>query len=186
MAEGKTVFKGLSEKGKEIIIRYPKLDDAKLMWEYINTLSKERTFIGYQGEEISLEEEVAFLTSQLENITKKKGIMLLVISEEKVVGVSAITSKRLIEKHIGVFGISIALEFRGEGIGSKLMELVIKEATENIPELEMITLGVFANNPLAKEMYTKFGFVEYGMLPKGIKLEQGHQDHIFMYKKVKE
>lgn len=184
MNKGKIVFTGQSEKGKEIIIRYPQDGDAQLMQQYINIISKERTFISFQGEEISLEDETSFLNSQLGKIEKGKAVLLLVISDGKVVGISGLEMGQRIERHIGIFGISVAKDFRGEGIGSQLMELVMSEANQNIPELEIVTLGVFANNPLAKEMYTKFGFVEYGILPQGIILEQGHQDHIFMYKIV--
>lgn len=184
MGEGKIVFKGESEKGKEIIIRYPKKDDVQAMCEYINTLSKERTFIRYQGEEVSLEEETKYLNSQLEKIFQNRAVLLLVFCEGKLIGISGIEMKDRIEKHIGVFGISIAKQFRGEGIGSKLMELVIDEAKKNLTGLEIITLGVFSNNSLAKEMYKKFGFVEYGSLPKGVKLENGYADHVFMYKLI--
>lgn len=186
MGEGKIVFKGESEKGKEIIIRYPKKDDVQAMWEYINTLSKERTFIIYQGEKVPLKDEEKFLNSLLKKITKRKAVQLLVVHDGKVIGISDITMKERIERHIGVFGITIAKGFRGERIGSKLMETVINEAKRNLPQLEIIILGVFANNNLAKQMYKNFGFIEYGTLPNGVKLENGYADHVFMYKVVKE
>ena len=184
--KGKIVFKGKTKIGKEIIIRYSTKEDVKLMWEYINTLSQERTFISYQGEEVSLEDEEKFLNTLLEKIAKKQAVQLMAIYDQKIVGISDIILKERIEKHIGIFGITVSKDFRGEGIGSQLMQLVIDEAQRNIPQLEIITLGVFANNDLAKNMYKKFGFVEYGMIPKGIKLENGHADHVFMYKVVKE
>lgn len=184
MEEGKIVQRS-NFQGKEIVFRYPTKGDLKSMWEYINAVSKERTFISFQGEEISLEEEENFLKSQLERISNNQSVLILVISEGKVIGISGIDMKTRIEKHIGVFGVSIAKQFRGEGIGSKLVELVIKEAEQNITQLEIITLGVFSNNNLAKEMYKKFGFIEYGSLPKGVKLEDSYVNHDHMYKVVK-
>ncbi|MBI4009334.1 GNAT family N-acetyltransferase [Candidatus Roizmanbacteria bacterium] len=185
MEEGKIVFEGKSDKGKNIIIRYPTKTDLKAMWEYINTLSKERTYITFQGEKLTLEEEEKFLKTHLEKISKNQAVLLLVFHEGKLIGNSGIDLKERVEKHIGVFGITIAKGFRGEGIGVKLMELVISEAEKNLPNLEIITLGVFASNDVAKEMYKKFGFVEYGNLPKGLKLENGYVDHIYMYKTTK-
>ena len=185
MEEGKIVFKGKSDNGKEIIIRYPAKKDLKAMWEYINTLSKERTYITFQGEEVSLKEEEKFLESYLEKISKNKAIMLLAFYEGRLIGNSGIELKDKIEKHIGIFGITVAVGFRGEGIGSKLMELVLKEAKNNLPDLEIITLGVFGSNDLAKEMYQRFGFLEYGNLPNGVKLENGYVDYSYMYKTTK-
>ena len=37
----------------KIIFRYPTKKDLKAMWEFINTISKEKTFIRFQGEAIS-------------------------------------------------------------------------------------------------------------------------------------
>lgn len=90
-----------------------------------------------------------------------------------------------IDKHNGIFGISIAKDFRKEGIGSLLMKLVMEEAVKQMCQLEIITLGVFGNNSIAQKMYEKFGFHEYGNLPNGVKLPDGYVDHVYMYKKIK-
>ena len=180
----KVVFEGKSDKGVDIIIRYPIKDDAKTMYEYINTLSTERTFIRFQGEQVSLEHETKFLNSQLERIAKEESVQLHVLSGNKIIGISEIDMKDKVERHVGALGISIAKEYRGQGIGSLLMKLVIEEAIKNIPQLRIITLGVFSNNSLAKDMYKKFGFVEYGNLPSGVKLGDKYVGHIYMYKKL--
>lgn len=180
--EGKVVFEGKTKDGQEIIIRYPAKTDLQAMWEYINALSKERTFIRFQGEEISLEDEEKYLNSFLEKISQRKAVKLLVICDEKIIGISDVTMKDLAQKHIGVFGITVAKNFRGQGIGKMLMELMLKEAQKNLLQLEIIILDVFGSNNLAKKMYQKFGFVEYGLLPKGLKLEKGYADDVLMYK----
>lgn len=182
--EGKIVFQGKTSKNNSIIVRYPKSSDAKAMHEYINTLSKERTFIRFQGEEISFNEETKFLKKQLQKITKNMSVQLLVFSNENLIGISGIEMGEKIDKHNGIFGISIAKDYRKEGIGSLLMKLVIDEAIKNMPQMEIITLGVFGNNHIAKKMYDEFGFREYGNLPNGVKLPDGYVDHIYMYKKI--
>lgn len=48
--EGKVVFEGKTDKGFPIVIRYPKISDLDQALKYINELSKEQTFILYQGE----------------------------------------------------------------------------------------------------------------------------------------
>jgi RimJ/RimL family protein N-acetyltransferase len=155
------------------------------MMEYINLLSKEQTFINYQGEVITLEEEKKYLTKQLERMTNHETVQLLVFSGEKLIGISGVDMGNRVEKHVGVFGLSIAKEFRGEGIGTTLMKHVLKEAEENIPQLKIIILGVFSNNPLAKSLYEKIGFIEYGNLPGGILHRDVYVDHVYMYKVIR-
>lgn len=170
-------------KDSRIIIRYPFKDDLLQMCEFINTLSKEKTFIRYQGEEITLKEEKEYLNKLLKNIKAKKSIQLSVYSNNQLIGSSTLELGDKIERHVGLFGITIAKDFRGQGIGKLLMELTIKEAQKKLSGLKIIKLGVFANNPKALEMYKKFGFIEYGRLPKGIITGNNELiDHIYMYK----
>lgn len=183
--EGKVVFKGCTKDGREYLIRYPQSGDAPAMAEYINTLSQEKTFVRYQGEKISLESEEKYLKGQLEKIQKNQTVQLLVICESKVVGVTSIDLRDKTESHEGVFGISISKEFRNHGIGKIFMKLILEEAERNLPSLKIITLEVFANNPIAQEMYKKFGFQEFGMLPGGIVYKGKYIDRIYMYKKVR-
>ncbi len=169
----------------KIVFRYPTKKDLRAMWEYINTLSQERTFIRFQGENISLEEEEKYLNSLLEKIAKKQAVQLLAVCGGEIVGISDVVMKDKTEKHLGIFGITIAKNTRGQGIGTRLMEMIIDEARRNLPQLEILVLDVFANNDLAKSMYKKFGFVEYGLLLNGIKLENGYADDVLMYKVVR-
>lgn len=147
---------------------------------------QERTFIRFQGEQVNKEDEEKYLNSQLERIKSKLTVQLLVFCEGKLIGISGIDMKDKIESHIGLFGITINNDFRGEGIGSMLMKTVIEEAIKNLPMLEIIILAVYAENNLAREMYKNFGFLEYGNLPKGIKRDPSYSDHTFMYKVIKE
>ena len=181
----KIVYQGKSKKGKEVLIRYPQIGDEKEMWRYINELSKEKTFVRFQGEEISLEDEAKYLQSQLEKVKTKKTVQLLVFNNEELMGISGVDMRDKTEKHVGILGISIAKDFRGEGLGKLLMELILKEAEKEIPQFKMVTLEVYSTNDIAKKMYNKFGFIEYGRLPKGIKRGGDYEDAILMYKNIK-
>lgn len=169
---------------KDIIFRYPTKDDLKTVWEYINTISKEQTFILFQGEQISLEMEEKWLEGELKKIKEGKAVQIFAFVDNKLVGVSGITMKDRAEKHIGLFGITLAKDFRGKGIGTVLMEKVLNEAKKYLKGLKIIDLGVFGDNPVARGLYKKMGFVEYGILPKGILHKDKFVDHIYMYKDV--
>ena len=85
--EQNIVYAGKTSKEREIIIRYPTLSDAPEMWRYINELSQEKTFVRFQGEEISLEYETKFLNGELEKIKNKRAVQLLVFSYNTLIGI---------------------------------------------------------------------------------------------------
>ena len=180
----KTVFTGKTKTGKEIIIRYPKKGDEKEMWKYINQLSKEKTFVRFQGEEILLEDEENYLNSQLKRIEDKKSVTLLAFWGEELIAISGINMMDKTEKHIGIFGISVAKDYRNEGLGKLLMEIVFKQAKQEIPQLKIVTLEVYSKNSIAKRIYEGFGFKEYGLLPNGITRDNAFEDAILMYKNI--
>ncbi|OGG26204.1 hypothetical protein A2960_04470 [Candidatus Gottesmanbacteria bacterium RIFCSPLOWO2_01_FULL_39_12b] len=181
---GKIVYKGKSKKGNEIIIRYPEKSDLNELWRYINKLSKEKTFVRFQGEEITLKEEEKFVKDTLKKIREKKTIQLLVFHRDHLIGISGIEMYDKVVKHLGLFGISVENEYRSEGIGRQLMRCVIEEAKKHLPDLRIITLSHFAVNSVARKMYDDFGFKEYGKLPKGLFYRENYIDYIFMYKNI--
>lgn len=183
MRPGKIVYKGKSSTGKELLIRYLNKGDTQILLDYINTLSKEQTFIRFQGEQLTLEEEQKFVDKNIKGIEEKTAVQLLAFSEDKLIGVSGVYMSEKIEKHIGVFGISLSSEFRSEGIGTIVMEKVLEEA-KNLKGLKIITLTMFGFNDIAKKLYEKMGFREYGRLPKGIIYKGDFVDYVYMYKLV--
>ena len=87
--------------------------------------------------------------------------------------------------HVGLFGISLSKDFRGRGLGKKLMELVLEESKKNLKNLRILDLECFANNSIACDLYKSFGFKEYGRLPKGIAYNGDFVDAILMQYEVK-
>lgn len=183
---GKIILKTNSKSGKEIIFRYISIHDYKAMADYINTISDEKTFITYQGEKLEYAGEQKFVENELKQIENHKSVMLLALCDDKIIGVSGIDLKPRVENHVGVFGITIAKEFRGDGIGKIFMKLAIKEAIRNLTGLKIIILGVFANNSIAQSLYKKMGFIEYGNLPQGMKHRNEFVDHLEMYLNVED
>ena len=66
MEQGTIVLEGRSRQGKSILIRSLQQNDAEALCRYINALSSERTFVRFQGEQVSLEGERAYIASQLQ------------------------------------------------------------------------------------------------------------------------
>jgi ribosomal protein S18 acetylase RimI-like enzyme len=182
---GKVVFEGKTEKGLAVLIRYPRKEDLSELHRYINELSKEQTFIRYQGVQISLEDERGYLKTLLQNLKNFKEVKLLVFHQGELIGISDITLREFAMSHLGVFGITVAKNFRNMGVGKLLMKLVLEEAEKNLAVLRIIRLGIFANNPIAKELYETFGFKECGRLPEVFHHKESYVDEIIMFKKIK-
>lgn len=170
---------------KKITIRYLESTDLDGMLKFINELSQEKTFVSYQGEKITEQDEIAYIARQLKKMTDKQCVNLVVEADGVIVGSSHIELGEKTSKHIGRFGISISKDFRAKGLGRKLMELIVQEAADNLPDLEIVTLNVFGKNATAIQIYRKFGFLEYGRLPDGVKLENGYDEYVYMFKKVR-
>lgn len=183
MDQGKIIFQGETKTGRKLTIRYIKSDDVQILTDFINKASQEKTFITFQGEILSIEDEEKYVQSKIEAINKKEGVTLLAFIENNLVGSSGIELETKIKSHQGVFGIIIDHDYRGEGIGKNLMTVVIKEAIKNIKGLKIITLEVFGNNPIAHSLYKKMGFREFANLPQGLQYRGNFVDEILMYKK---
>lgn len=180
----KIVYQGKTKNGLDIIIRYLKEGDEKEMCKYINDLSREKTFVRFQGEEILLKDEIDYLNSQLKKVEAKKAITLLVFADNKLIAIADINMLDKTEKHLGALAISVAKDFRGEGIGKLLMELLLKEAEKELPGLKIVTLDVYQANSIAQNLYKEVGFIKYGMLPNGVTRNNTFEDRILMYKNI--
>lgn len=173
----------LSKKGNTVLFRPFKLSDIEETLSYINKISKEDTFICLSGEEITRDQEEKFLKETEQEFDEKKTIRIGAFLNGKLIGLCDIKKERQRASHVGVFGITIAKEFRQEGIGSALMDYVIKLAKDLIG-IKIVRLGVFANNPGALHLYGKMGFLEFGKLPGGILYKGDYIDHILLYKQI--
>lgn len=181
----KIIYQGKTKTGKEIIIRYPQARDELKLWEYVNKLSKEKTFVRLQGEEVSQNEETKYLNDQLLKVKNHQCVYLLTFCNSELISASEIHMLDKTEKHVGIFGIAILNGFRGEGIGKLVMELILREAEKEILDLKIVTLEVYATNEVAQNLYKKLGFVKYGKLPSGVMRNGAFEDRLMMYKNIR-
>lgn len=83
------------------------------------------------------------------------------------------------ERHKGhVWGVYVRPESRGKGVGSALMQEVVRRARE-LDGLEQITLVASANLP-AQHLYESVGFQSYGIEPHSLKIGNDYVDDILM------
>ena len=72
------------------MIRYPLRWDAETMCRYMNALSSEKTYIRFQGEKVTLEEEKRFLRLQMKRISNKVAVQLFAFAGEELIGIADI------------------------------------------------------------------------------------------------
>jgi len=184
MLSTEIIYTDKTKSCKTITFRYPTIDDVEILKNFINKISLEKTYISFQGEQTTFEEEQKWLESKLKNIENKKCVIVLGFIDDKLVVSTDIETGVFFAKHVGNFGIIVDIDYRSDGVGKIAMDLVIKEAIKNISNLKIIKLGVFSDNPIAPNLYIKMGFVEYGRLPGGAKHCEDFVDEILMYKEI--
>ncbi|OWJ96859.1 GNAT family N-acetyltransferase [Pseudomonas sp. A46] len=65
--------------------------------------------------------------------------------------------------HCGVIGMAVAVEWQGQGVGSRLLETVL-EVADNWMNLHRVELTVYTDNEAALTLYGRFGFESEGVL----------------------
>jgi len=80
--------------------------------------------------------------------------------------------------HMGELGIMVHRDWRGRGVGSALLEDALARSRG---KFEIVRLAVFVNNPRARALYERFGFVPYGRLPKALRRNGEFVDEDLLY-----
>ncbi len=171
-----------TKSGKTLTIRPLAAEDVDECMRYINILIAEDTFILMSGVPVTRDEEVKWLRGALKDVEDKQVVSLLVFDGQKLVANSSIKKRLRRISHIGDFGITVAKEYRGQGIGKQLMNLVLDDAWKI--GIQIAVLEAFGNNEIACAMYQALGFREFGRLPKSLVYQGKEIDLILMYKRL--
>ena len=83
-------------------------------------------------------------------------------------------------RHKGnIWGMYVAPEVRGKGIGRALMSAALERA-EKLAGLEQVLLAVVTTNDAARRLYLSLGFQPYGIERQVLKLANGYFDEELM------
>lgn len=78
-----------------------------------------------------------------------------------------------------LWGMYVRANARNSGLGRRLVETVVKHASERV---ELLQLTVVSENQIAYRLYANLGFVEYGREMKALRLDGRYYDEILMVK----
>lgn len=170
----------LLKDGRKYCLRNGTENDAHEVLDVFNLTHAETDYLlSYPDENsFTVEQEGAFLKAKTESSNE---IEIVAVVDGKIAGTAGIDAvgNKYKTKHRAEFGIGIAKEFWGLGLGRALTEACIECAKEaGYTQLE---LDVVSDNASAISLYKKVGFVEYGRNPKGFNSRiSGYQELVYM------
>ncbi len=152
--------------GTQCWLRSGTESDAQAVIDNFNLTHGETDYLLTYPDENSfnVEQEGKFLKEKAES--KNEVEILAVVNQTGVgtAGIDAVGTKFKL-RHRAEFGVSVAEEYWGLGIGGALLDACVECArAAGFTQLE---LDVVADNSRAISMYRKAGFVEFGRNPRG-------------------
>ena len=167
------------KNGKDILIREAIKEDAKEILDYLNMVGGESDNLLFGENEffMTLEEKEKFIEAS-KNSTSNG--MFVGIVDGKIVSLGNVrSSKKTRISHQGELAITVLRDYWGLGIGTLMMQEIINFAKAS-NQLEVLSLGVKAENVKGIALYKKLGFKEIGRFPKYFKIKGNYYDNILM------
>lgn len=157
-------------------ITYAKSELIPSFYEALAAVAKERIYI--EMIEAPPLEKVAKFQAEL---MSKNGPIYYAVENNKVVGwCDVFPEENPRQAHRGSLGMGLLPEYRGKGLGSKLLASVLEHSKKF--GLEKVELHVYTTNPPAVALYKKFGFEQEGLIQKYRKLDGQYFDCLAMAK----
>ena len=159
--------------GRKAVFRSPREEDIPGMLDYLYQTACETEFV------LRYPEECGKYTAEGEKALFDRvnasdcEAMLVCLADGEIAGTCQITWSRSIKTgHRAIVAIAIRRAWWGLGMGTRLMEELIRiaEANENILQIE---LGFIEGNARARALYEKMGFRITGVMVNAIRLKDG-------------
>jgi ribosomal protein S18 acetylase RimI-like enzyme len=162
---------------RELPIREATLDDAAEIAAFMNKLGEEKLDTINPRTHITVEREREFLQEALDN---PRAFYLIALDGESIAGMVDLHSGlKAHENHAAKLGISVSREWRGRGLGRRLMcEAIAK--TKRWEGFCRIELEVVPWNVNAIALYENLGFVREAVKKKGVNLRGCPEDEYQM------
>ena len=163
MKSGMIVEEFSVKDGRRVVLRTPRWEDLDELLGLINSLVEEKAQIVID-DKVTREEEADWLAGLLVRLEKGEVFFLVAEVDGRVVASSDLHVGRGTEVRAGNVGIVVKDGFRGVGIGTRMMQAILKFARNR--GLKVLVLSVFATNERAIHVYEKVGFVKCGRVPR--------------------
>ncbi len=169
-----------AKDGTRVVFREPRAEDARALMKFINSVIDEDMSGIMMDKQVTLPKEKAWLRKVLKEIRQRETVMLVVESEEEILGNCHVERHHMKLSHRAMIGIALSKEARGKGIGEALMGATIELTRKRMKGVESIDLFAFDYNKRAQKLYKKLGFVEVGRIPRAVKEGDRYFDELTM------
>ncbi len=163
----------------QVVIREARPDDGAQLVAYVQRLAAEpNIYIAMAAGEFTVtpEQEAEFLAGFA---ASANSLYLLAEAGGEIVGsLNCNGGKRRATRHSAELGMSIAQGWRGQGIGTQLMERAVAWARD--AGLLRLQLYTYVENAPAIPLYETFGFVVEGRLRKALWRDGAFHDDLVM------
>ncbi|MGE0172982.1 MAG: N-acetyltransferase family protein [Oligoflexales bacterium] len=178
-------LKALTKRSDAVVIRTAVLSDASQVLAIAREAMAEGIYTVVQVHEAWTVEQLQ--THIQEHLDGPAHLFLVADVEGTVVGsIDFSPGHRQRVAHTGEFGMTIAKEWREQGIGSLLLRALLGWA-EKAPEIDKVNLTVHSTNERAMGLYKKLGFKVEGRRTHDLKYgPDSYVDTVLMGRLVKE
>jgi len=170
----------LTKQQDRVVIRPVRTGDLDSLLTFVNAFAKEHTYMMISGLIFTRAQEKIYLESACKAKRKHEKIHWIALAGRKIVASAEVRRQPARKNHVGVIGVAVAKQWRGRGIGKKLMQLLIDEAT--LLGLRLLILESFEENIGAIGLYEKMGFRIAGVVPGMFHYQSGYQGCVIMYR----
>lgn len=168
---------------EKVIIRKVRLSDAKGILVAIKEVALDTKWVLTEADELpkTVAKERAFLRARLKS--RNSTIAVAVDDGEIVALILADGGNRRRIAHVATIGIVIRKKWRGQGLGARMIEYMIRWARRT--EIKKLKLSVTEGNNVALRLYKKMGFVREGLSLRDVRRRGRYHNSIEMARFVK-
>lgn len=167
-----TVKNLMLRDGCACLLRSPEPEDAEEILRHLRQTSGETKFLSRYDDEfrMSVADEVKFLKKTADD---PKSMMIAAFSDGRIAATAGFSPVAPYERyrHRAEFGISVKKEYWNRGIGSVVLQEIIRSA--RAAGYEFLELEVVTENERAVRLYQKYGFICYGTREKSFRYRDG-------------
>jgi len=156
--------------GKKVTLRVLRWEDLDALLQFINNLvdekqgNKKSTLYTGFDRKVTREQETEWLAQTLVAIEGEDVINVVADIRGKIIANGDVTRGGYKDTHHhGHLGLTIIGKYRGQGIGRRMIETLVRESRK--AELRTLDTEFLAENETARRAYEKAGFKQAGIIP---------------------